>query len=93
MHRTKRRLNRVILELSVCMGSSCHLKGSYNIIQIFQRAIEETRLHDKIEFKATFCMREYQNRGVAVSLGDEHYDLQPSTARDFFVNTVIPLLK
>jgi len=53
-----------MLELSVCIGSSCHLKGSYNIIQLFQQMMEEYALHDKIDFKANFCMKECQGGGV-----------------------------
>lgn len=81
-----------MLELSVCIGSSCHLKGSYNIIQLFQQMIEEHALHDKIDFKANFCMRECNGNGVAVSVNGTSYHIQPETAREFFKNTVIPIL-
>ena len=47
-----------MVEVSVCIGSSCHLKGSYNVIQAFQQMIEENGLHDKVDFKATLCMRQ-----------------------------------
>lgn len=81
-----------MLELSVCIGSSCHLKGSYNIIQLFQQMIEEYELHNKIEFKANFCMRECGGDGVAVSLNGTSYHIRPETAREFFKNNVIPIL-
>ena len=78
-------------ELNVCIGSSCHLKGSYNIIQIFQKLIEEYALHEKIEMKAQFCMKQCQ-KGVSVSLGDEVHSVSPETARGFFLNTVMSTL-
>ncbi len=81
-----------MLELSVCIGSSCHLKGSYNIIQLFQQMIEENALHDKIDFKANFCMRQCQGNGVTVSLDGTIYHLQPEMAGEFFKNTIIPIL-
>ncbi len=81
-----------MLELSVCIGSSCHLKGSYNIIQLFQQMMEEYALHDKIDFKANFCMKECQGGGVAVSVNGTVYHLQPEKAREFFNNTVMPAL-
>lgn len=80
-----------MLELSVCIGSSCHLKGSYNIIQLFQQMIEEYSLHDKIEVKATFCMKRCLGEGVAVSVNEKAYHLKPESARDFFKSTVMPL--
>lgn len=81
-----------MLELSVCIGSSCHLKGSYNVIQIFQQLIEEYNLHDKIDFKATFCMKECQNEGVSVSFNDSKSHVKPETAREFFNTTILPLV-
>ncbi len=81
-----------MLELSVCIGSSCHLKGSYNIIQTFQQMIEEYGLHHKVEFKATFCMKQCQNPGVSVSVGGQAVHIQPESAREFFKTEVLPLL-
>lgn len=81
-----------MLELGICIGSSCHLKGSYNIIQTFQQFIEENKLHDKIEMKAQFCMKQCQ-RAVSVSLGGELYSVSPETARDFMMATVIPAIE
>jgi NADH:ubiquinone oxidoreductase subunit E len=53
-----------MLELC-CIGSFCHIKGAYNLIQTFQQLIEEKNLHDRINFKSSFCMRQCQNPGVA----------------------------
>jgi len=78
-------------ELNVCIGSSCHLKGSYNVIQVFQKLIEEYALHGKIEMKAQFCMKQCQ-KGVSVSLGDEVHSVSSETARGFFLDTVMPAL-
>ncbi|MDD2268077.1 MAG: (2Fe-2S) ferredoxin domain-containing protein [Eubacteriales bacterium] len=77
-----------MIELSVCVGSSCHLKGSYNVIQTFQQLIEEYKLHDKISFKAGFCMKSCDREGVAVSFCGEKYSVKPEDARVFFKNTI-----
>ena len=45
-------------QLSVCIGSACHLKGAYNVISTFQHLIEERGLHEKIAFSAKFCTKE-----------------------------------
>jgi NADH:ubiquinone oxidoreductase subunit E len=79
-----------MLSLNVCIGSSCYLKGSYNVIQAFQQAIEAKGLHEKVEMKAQFCMKQCQN-GVSVSLGDQIYSVSPETASSFFETTVLPL--
>lgn len=77
-----------MLEVEVCIGSSCHLKGSYNVIQTFQQMIEENNLHDKIEMKAQFCMKRCQ-QGVSVMLGDEEFSVSSENARAFFNDTVL----
>ncbi|MGM9974457.1 MAG: (2Fe-2S) ferredoxin domain-containing protein [Clostridiaceae bacterium] len=81
-----------MVKLNVCIGSACHIKGSYNIIQTFQQLLEERRLHDSIEFKASFCMKSCNNSGVSVSVNGENYDVRPERAEGFFDEVVIPLL-
>lgn len=56
--------------ISVCVGSSCHLKGSYNIIKLLNEAIETNNLKDKIEIKASFCLGKCQD-GVSIKVNDE----------------------
>lgn len=81
-----------MVELSVCIGSSCHLKGSYNIIQVFQQMIEKNSLHNKVELKATFCLKECQKPGVAVSVNGQGYHIVPEDAQEFFMASVMPLV-
>ena len=80
--------DEAMIELNVCIGSSCHLKGSYNVIQAFQQLVEENNLHDKVEMKAQFCMKNCQ-QGVSVSIGDEVFSVSPETVREFFRTTVM----
>lgn len=79
-----------MLEVSVCIGSSCYVKGSYNVIQAFQQLIEEHDLHDKINLKAAFCMKECQINGVSVNVNGEAYNVSPEKARAFFKDKIIP---
>jgi len=77
-----------MLEIGVCIGSSCHIRGSYNVLQSFQQLIEENKLHDMCELKAKLCMRNCHD-GVSVSVGDEVFNVSPETAREFFRNKII----
>lgn len=56
--------------VSVCVGSSCHLKGSYNIINLLNEAVEKNGLKDKVEVKAAFCLGKCQD-GVSIKVDDE----------------------
>ncbi|MCX7773255.1 MAG: NAD(P)H-dependent oxidoreductase subunit E [Clostridia bacterium] len=62
-----------MIEVSICVGSSCHLKGSYQIIQIFQELIRQNKLEDRVELKASFCL-DRCTQGVAVKIDDTFID-------------------
>ncbi len=79
-----------MIELSVCIGSSCHLKGSYNVIQTFMQLIEEHSLHDKLDLKSTFCMKRCECAGVGLFIDGEAHHIQPETAKEFFSTVIIP---
>ncbi|MEG0764519.1 MAG: (2Fe-2S) ferredoxin domain-containing protein [Pseudoflavonifractor sp.] len=83
-----------MMTLSVCIGSSCHLKGSYNVIQAFQQMIEEYEISpERLEFKAAFCMKQCENPGVGVCFNGKTYNVLPEAARMFFRNTVMPAIE
>ncbi|WP_438449434.1 (2Fe-2S) ferredoxin domain-containing protein [Gorillibacterium sp. sgz5001074] len=58
------------LQISVCIGSSCHLKGAYRIIEGLEALIESKGLKDHVELKANFCAGQCQH-AVAVKVGGE----------------------
>ena len=80
-------------ELNVCIGSACHVNGAHNVIQQFQHLIEANELGGKIDFKASFCMRNCGKTGVSVRVDGKEYRISPDNARSFFRETVMPLVK
>lgn len=80
-------------ELSVCIGSACHLKGAYNVISTFQHLIEEKGLHDQIAFAARFCTKQCHKPGVAVSLDGVKSVIAAEEARKFFQEQVLPAVE
>jgi len=78
-----------MINVSVCIGSSCHLRGSYNVIQTFQHLIEENLLYDKIDFKGAFCMKQCDQSGVTVMVDGRKYIVDPDRAIEFFKNTIM----
>ena len=59
------------LVIQVCVGSSCHLKGSHTIVKLMKKAIAENNLQDKVELKATFCLGKCGVAGVSVKIDNE----------------------
>jgi NADH:ubiquinone oxidoreductase subunit E len=81
-----------MLELTVCIGSSCHIKGAYNVIQTFRQMIEEKSLHDRINFKSGFCMKQCQFPGVSVEVNGKRHSIDAEKAGDFFISELEPRL-
>ncbi len=55
--------------IQVCIGSACHLKGSYNVINKLQQVVAEKKLEDQIVIKAAFCLGEC-TKAVSVKVND-----------------------
>jgi NADH:ubiquinone oxidoreductase subunit E len=53
-----RKGSEIMHSLEVCVGSSCHLRGSYDVIVELKRLIAEAALEDEIELKGCFCLGE-----------------------------------
>ncbi|UUV18730.1 (2Fe-2S) ferredoxin domain-containing protein [Fusobacteria bacterium ZRK30] len=56
--------------LKVCVGSACHIKGSYDVIKIITKIIEEEGLEKEVELKACFCLNNC-TEGVSVIVDGE----------------------
>ena len=71
------------MKVVVCIGSSCHIKGSRQVVQKLQELIAQAGLGDKIELGGTFCMGNCQ-KGVCVTVDDEMFSVSPETTEEFF---------
>lgn len=55
----------------ICVGSSCHIKGSYEIIELMKKAISDNKLENKVVLKATFCLEKCAIAGVSIKVDDQ----------------------
>ncbi|MBR1676891.1 MAG: (2Fe-2S) ferredoxin domain-containing protein [Clostridia bacterium] len=77
------------MKVTVCIGSSCHIKGSRQVVESLQYLIAQNDLKDKIELGGTFCMGKCQ-QGVCVTVDDKFYSVSPDTVKDFFGKEILP---
>ena len=78
--------------INVCIGSACHIKGSYNVINSLQQLTEEYGLTDRVDTRAAFCLG-HCTQAVSVRIGDgEVQSVSGATTRDFFAKQVLPLV-
>ena len=75
------------MKVTVCIGSSCHIKGSRQVVTQLQKMIAENNLGDKVELGGTFCMGNCQ-KGVCVSVDDAFFSVTPETVEAFFQTNV-----
>ena len=75
------------MKITVCIGSSCHIKGSRQVVEQLQYLIVKNNLGEKIELGATFCMGKCQ-QGVCVTVDDTFYSVTPDTVGEFFQKEV-----
>lgn len=76
------------MKITVCIGSSCHLKGSRQVVEEIQYLIAENNLKDKVELSGTFCMGRCQE-GVCVTVDDKFFSVTPSDVKEFFNKEVL----
>ncbi len=76
------------MKITVCIGSSCHIKGSRQVVEQLQYLIAQKDLSDKIELGGTFCMGTCQ-QGVCVTIDNEAFSVTPETVENFFEKDVL----
>lgn len=79
------------MKVTVCIGSSCHLKGSRAVVERLQQLVAENNLKDRVELSGKFCMGNCRN-GVSVTVNDELFSVSPETVDDFFKQNVLAKL-
>ena len=76
------------MKLTVCIGSSCHIKGSRQVVEQLQDLIRKNGLGDEVELGGSFCIGNCQ-QGVCVTVDDDFFSVKPDTVRDFFNENVL----
>ncbi|MBR1851303.1 MAG: (2Fe-2S) ferredoxin domain-containing protein [Bacteroidales bacterium] len=94
--------------IKVCVGSSCHLKGSYDVIEAFKRVLKKYDVEDLVDLQASFCLGHCAKgvnagcegikpaaSGSAVQPTDEGFILHgvnEENAEELFANEIYPSL-
>ena len=77
-----------MMKITVCIGSSCHIKGSRQVVAQLQRLIAENNLGDKVELGDTVCLGHCQ-QGVCVTVNDDFHSVSPETVEEFFAKEIL----
>ena len=77
------------MNVTICIGSSCHLKGSHQVVEQLEELVRTHQLEDRVELKGTFCMGRCQE-GVCTTVDGEFHSVSPENVEDFFNTVVLP---
>lgn len=79
-----------MLIVQVCVGSSCYLKGSTEIVELFQNAVAEHHLEDEVVLAGSFCIGKCNRIGVTVQINDDvHVGVTRDNFREFFTDHIL----
>lgn len=80
------------MNIYICVGSSCHLKGSYDIIQLMKEAIAEYSLDNRVNLSAAFCLGHCTD-GVSVKIDEDIIcGVSKDNFQEFFQDKVLSRL-
>ena len=80
--------------VQVCVGSSCHLKGSQEIVELLEKAIEANGIQDDVVLTGSFCIGKCNRVGVTVQVNDDiHVGITPENFREFFKTNILDVIK
>ena len=76
--------------IQVCVGSACHLKGSPEIVELLQKAVEENHLKDEITLAGSFCIGKCNRVGVTIQVDEDvHTGITKENFKEFFQEHVL----
>ncbi|MDD6733336.1 MAG: NAD(P)H-dependent oxidoreductase subunit E [Lachnospiraceae bacterium] len=80
------------MNIQICIGSSCHIKGSRTVVEKMQELVKQHDLGDTIELDGSFCMGECR-QGVCVKMDGELFSVSPEKTEEFFEKEVLSRLE
>ena len=80
--------------VQICIGSSCLIKGSYDIVKLMEEAIAENKLENEITLAGSFCTGRCNRAGVTVQVDDDVYTgITKENFREFFNEHILKNIK
>ena len=80
--------------VQVCVGSSCHLKGSQDIVELLEKAVKDHNIEDEVVLSGSFCIGKCNRVGVTVQVDDDvHVGVTRENFREFFKNHILDVIE
>ena len=83
-----------MLVVQICVGSSCHLKGSQQIVELMQNAVQENNLDGNVVLVGSFCIGKCNCEGVTVQINDDiHVGVTVQNFKEFFTKNILNVIE
>ena len=83
-----------MLVVQICVGSSCYLKGSQQIVELMQKAVEEYNLDGDVVLVGSFCVGKCNREGVTMQINDDiHVGVTPQNFKEFFKKNILDVIE
>ena len=83
-----------MIVVQVCVGSSCHLKGSQDIVELFEKAVKDHNIEDEVVLSGSFCIGKCNRVGVTVQVDDEiHVGITREKFKEFFTENILKVIE
>ena len=80
--------------IQVCVGSSCHIKGSPEIVELLQKAVENHHLENEVTLVGSFCIGKCNRVGVTIQVDDDiHVGITKENFKEFLQEQVLNKLE
>jgi len=74
-----------MLFVQVCVGSSCYLKGSQEIVELLEDSVKAHGLSEEVVLSGSFCIGKCNRVGVTIQVNDDvHVGITRENFREFF---------
>ncbi len=82
------------MQIQVCIGSSCHLKGAPEIVELLRQSVEENGLSAAVTLAGSFCAGRCNREGVTISVDDVIYTgINKENFKAFFEDKIMRVIQ
>jgi NADH:ubiquinone oxidoreductase subunit E len=82
-----------MVSVQICVGSSCHLKGSQAIVELLEKSIQEHNIENEVVLSGSFCIGKCNRVGVTIQVNDNiHVGVTPENFKEFFKENILDVI-
>lgn len=79
-----------MIVVQICIGSSCHLKGSAEIVDLLRKNIEKHHLEEEVVLTGNLCIGKCNREGVTVQVDEEIFTgISTANFNEFFDSNIL----